>query len=143
EIAERHRPGTYQLTVLAPGGGDVSSSSGVKLAADTLRDLAVDTVVVAGGEITRSPPATREVVDWLKRSSARRITSVCSGAFLLAAAGLLEHRRATTHWAALDQLRQLHPTIKLDGERIFVRDGPIWTSAGISAGIDLALALIE
>src|SRR3546814_4687897 len=84
-----------------------------------------------------------DIVDWLKPAAARRIASVCSGAFLLAQAGLLDYRRATTHWANADHLRRRYPKIKVEGDRIFIRDDHIWTSAGISAGIDLALALIE
>src|SRR3546814_18413475 len=84
-----------------------------------------------------------DIVDWLKPAAARRIASVCSGAFLLAQAGLLDYRRATTHWASADHLRRRYPKIKVEGDRIFIRDDHIWTSAGISAGIDLALALID
>ena len=80
---------------------------------------------------------------WLQGTGARRITSVCSGAYLLAEAGLLDGRRATTRWESSHDLERRYPKIDLDSERIFVRDGPVWTSAGISAGIDLALALIE
>jgi len=143
EIATRFRPGSYDLLLLAPGGGAIESSSGLSLAAEPLREGSFDTVLVSGGEIVRSMAAMHEIVEWLKRVEARRIASVCSGAFLLAGAGLLDGRRATTHWASTGHFARLYPKAKLDAERIFIRDGPVWTSAGISAGIDLALALIE
>jgi transcriptional regulator GlxA family with amidase domain len=143
EIAERFRPGSYQLRLMAPGGGEVESSSGLKLSAAPLTEGPFDTVMLSGGEIIRSLDAFREILTWLKRTSARRITSVCSGAFILAEAGLLDGRRATTHWSSSDDFARRYPKVRLDAERIFVRDGHVWTSAGISAGIDLALALIE
>jgi len=143
EIAERLRPGSYDLRLLAPGGGLVESSSGVTLATRPLRHGSMDTVIVSGGEIVRSAAAAGKIVRWLKRAKARRIASVCSGAFLLAEAGWLDGRRATTHWDSTDHFRGRYPQVTLDPDRIFVRDGAIWTSAGITAGIDLALALVE
>ena len=143
EIAERLRPGSYRLALLAPGGGEVESPSGMKLSAEPLHDRCLDTVAVSGGEIVRSVPAMQAIVAWLKRTKARRIASVCSGAFLLAEAGLLDGRRATTHWASTERFGRRYPKIKVDPDRILVRDGHVWTSAGISAGIDLALALVE
>jgi len=144
EMAERFRPGSYHVTVLAAGeGGAVESSAGMALAGGALRDDPFDTAIVSGGDIIRSMAAAQEIVDWLSRVQARRIASVCSGAFLLAEAGLLEGRRATTHWDSSDHFARRYPKVELDAERIFIRDGDIWTSAGISAGIDLALALIE
>ncbi|HYH23179.1 MAG TPA: GlxA family transcriptional regulator [Azospirillum sp.] len=143
EIAERFRPGSYGLALLAPGGGRVESSSGFGLSAGPLGDGAFDTVLVSGGDIVRSMAALAEIVAWLRRAKARRIASVCSGAYLLAEAGLLDGRRATTHWGSTDDFGRRYPKVTLDAERIFIRDGDVWTSAGISAGIDLALALIE
>ncbi|WP_159587821.1 GlxA family transcriptional regulator [Chelativorans xinjiangense] len=143
EIAERFRPGSYDLTLLAPGGGEVESSSGVKLASKPLKHGPFDTIIVSGGEIVRSMPALQDILAWLKRAKPRRVASVCSGAFILAEAGLLEGRRATTHWESTDHFRRRYPNVTLDADRIFIRDGNVWTSAGISAGIDLALALIE
>jgi transcriptional regulator GlxA family with amidase domain len=143
EIAERLLPGSYELRLLAPGGGQVESSSGVALSTRPLRHGSFDTVIVSGGEIVRSAAAAGKIVSWLERARARRIASVCSGAFLLAEAGRLDGRRATTHWDSTDHFRRRYPRVTLDPDRIFVRDGGIWTSAGITAGIDLALALIE
>jgi transcriptional regulator GlxA family with amidase domain len=143
EIAERFAAGAYELELAAPGGGTVMSSSGVSLSAQPLRRRAPDTVVVAGGDVGRSMSALRAIVAWLRRVGARRIASVCSGAYLLAEAGLLDGRRATTHWNSSQHFTHRYPKVQLDADRIFVRDGHVWTSAGISAGIDLALALIE
>jgi transcriptional regulator GlxA family with amidase domain len=143
EMAEKFRTGSYDLTIMAPGGGEIESSYGVKLSATPLSEGPFDTVMVSGGEIIRSMDALREILAWLRRISARRITSVCSGAFILAEAGLLDGRKATTHWASSHDFCSRYPNIDLDADRIFVRDGNIWTSAGISTGIDLALALIE
>lgn len=143
EIAERFRPGSYDLILMAPGGGEVESSSGLKLSAAPLNGGPFDTVIVSGGEIVRSMDAVHEILGWPKRTAARRVASVCSGAYLLAEAGLLDGCHATTHWASSEDFARRYPKIMLDADRIFIRDGDVWTSAGISAGIDLALALIE
>lgn len=143
EIAGRLRPDSYDLQLMAPGEGAVESSSGVRLSARPLGAGPFDTVVIAGGEIVQSEEAAREILGWLRSVIARRIASVCSGAYFLAEAGLLEGRRATTHWASSGDFANRYPNVRLDTDRIFIRDGDIWTSAGVSAGIDLALALIE
>jgi transcriptional regulator GlxA family with amidase domain len=143
EIAERFRPESYELALLAPGGGDVESSSKIRLSTEPLREGPFDTIIVSGGEVIRSMAALEEIVAWLRSTRARRTASVCSGAYFLAMAGRLDGRRATTHWSSTDDFGRRYPNVKLDADRIFIRDGDIWTSAGISAGIDLALALIE
>jgi transcriptional regulator GlxA family with amidase domain len=114
------------------------------MAAEALDEGPYDTVVVAGGEGVAYAPLP-VLTAWLRAQAAqaRRIASVCSGAYLLAEAGLLDGRRATTHWNRSDDFARRYPRIRLEADRIFVRDGPVWTSAGITAGIDLALALIE
>jgi transcriptional regulator GlxA family with amidase domain len=145
EIAERYRPGTYVLGAIAVAAGPVASSSGVRLQAAALgRADAVDTLIVAGGQGTRAAASCartrRFVLACADRS--RRIASVCSGTYVLAAAGLLEGRRATTHWSRTADFSRRFPNVRLDADRIYVRDGNIWSSAGITAGIDLALALI-
>jgi len=145
EIAGRISPGAYALEVLADGGGEIASSSGVRMSARALDAAAYDTVVVAGGNGSRDFAGLRPTVAWLQRRArgVRRTASVCSGAYLLAEAGLLDGKRATTHWSRSDDFARRYPKIRLEADRIFVRQGDIWTSAGITAGIDLALALIE
>lgn len=143
EMAERFRPEGYAISVLAPGGGVVRSSSGVSLAAMPIEARRFDTVIVSGGNLAQVEAGQAEIAACLRGDAWRRAAGVCSGAFLLAQAGLLDGRRATTHWAAADRFRQLYPQVRLDAERMFVRDGEVWTSAGIAAGIDLALALVE
>jgi transcriptional regulator GlxA family with amidase domain len=138
----------YRIAVATLGAAPVRTSSGLTIVPDTdLRDAPdAHTLVVPGGEGTRSSgPAVDELVEWLRRHAprARRITSVCTGAFLLARAGLLASRRVTTHWAYADALARDFPEAIVDPEPIYVRDGAIVTSAGVSAGIDLALALVE
>jgi transcriptional regulator GlxA family with amidase domain len=146
EIAERYKPRSYQLRVIAAESGLVASSAGAVMRADSLgRALAVDTLVVAGGEGSRAAalcPKTRRYIQACARQ-ARRTTSVCSGAYLLATAGLLDGKCATTHWSCTLDFRRSFPKVHLVPDHIFVRAGNIWTSAGITAGIDLSLALIE
>lgn len=146
EIAERHRPGSYALRVVASEAGSVKSSAGVSMQAVPFgRAVNVDTLVVAGGDGSRSAllcVRTRRFIQSCA-TKARRTSSVCSGAYLLAAAGILDGRRATTHWSRSVDFARRFPRVHLEPDRIFIKDGPIWTSAGISAGIDLALALIE
>lgn len=137
----------YRLVVASPDGGSVRSDSGLRLEADVaLAEVRepVDTVVVAGGMGTDGA-TTPEFVGSIRRvaGGARRVCSVCSGAFLLAAAGFLEGRRATTHWLVCGELARRYPGTVVEPDRIFVRDGDVYTSAGVTAGIDLALALVE
>ena len=145
EIAGAYGGGAYALRVLAPGAGPVTSSAGAAMTAEALDEGPYDTIVVAGGDGTREAIVQAVIAPWLRRQAqtARRIASVCSGAYLLAEAGLLEGRRCTTHWSRSDHFTRLYANVRLEPDRIFVRDGPVWTSAGITAGIDLALALIE
>jgi transcriptional regulator GlxA family with amidase domain len=148
-IADAAGRSGYQLEVVTPGGGDVALSNGLRLSAAALpgrRALAgIDTIVVAGGAGARRLDPDGEAIAWLRAAAphARRVASVCTGAFALATAGLLEGRRATTHWAYCRALARDHPGIEVDGEPIYVRDGDVWTSAGVTAGMDLALAMVE
>ena len=103
----------------------------------------LDTIVVSGGQLVWDMAAFHTIVAWLKTIRPRRLASVCSGAFLLAEAGRLDGRSATTHWESTERFRRSYPRVRLEPDRIFTRDADTWTSAGISAGIDLALALIE
>jgi transcriptional regulator GlxA family with amidase domain len=145
EIAGRIRPGTYALEVMASAPGAIASSSGATLGAGAFaRARGIDTLVVAGGDGVRDALACERTQRFIRTCAgqARRVTSVCSGSFLLAAAGLLDGRMATTHWSCTEEFRRRFPEVRLDPERIFVRSERYWTSAGITAGIDLALALI-
>ncbi|MDO8900945.1 MAG: GlxA family transcriptional regulator [Phenylobacterium sp.] len=144
EIAGRLAPGAYELQVVAATPGPVVSSSGAALMAGTLSQTPLDTLLVSGGDGTRPERLDPSVIALAAQASgqARRTASVCSGAFILAEAGLLEGRRATTHWSRTADFRRRFPKTLLEPDRIYVRDDPIWTSAGITAGIDLSLALI-
>lgn len=144
EIAARFADGAYRLRVIAAHPGAVRSSSGIALMAEALDDTPADTLLIAGGDGTRSAIFDQDLVDWVSAASQRagRTASICSGAYLLAQAGLLDGREATTHWSRSADFRRRYPQVRLEPDRIFVQDGPIWTSAGITAGIDLALALI-
>jgi len=132
----------YRLRIVAPVA--VISSSGVQLIAEKFSREAVDTLIVAGGRGTREASASPQTLKFIGDTAhrARRTTSVCSGAFLLAESGLLNNRRATTHWERASEFARTYPQVLLEPDRIFTRDGTVWTSAGISAGIDLALALV-
>ena len=144
-MACRHVPGAYAVEVLTPGGADVRTSSGLRLGGTPLDEEPLDTLVVAGGVGVRAAVADDDLVAWVRRASgrARRTASVCSGTFLLARAGLLDGRRATTHWDSCEELARRFPAIDVDPDPIYVRDGDVWTSAGVTAGMDLALALVE
>jgi len=138
----------YRLEVVAPtADGRVTLSNGLALHAEPLPDPppAHHTLLVAGGSGARAAVTDPRVVGWVAAAArrARRTTSVCTGAFLLAEAGLLEGRPATTHWRWCESLADRHPGIALDPDAVYVHDGNVWTSAGVTAGIDLALALVE
>lgn len=148
--AESLRPGTYRIHIASPHGGRVQTNSGIAIA-DTRRldDLpaSIDTLIVAGGD---EAPLRAAIVElgigrWLRKVAprTRRMASVCTGAFALAAAGLLDGRDATTHWRTLDLLQDIRPQVRVQRERIYVRDGPVWTSAGVTTSLELALALVE
>ena len=134
----------YRIKVIAREAGPVTSSSGIPLVAEGLSDAPLDTLIVAGGWGTREESRAGGTLDFIRAAAARtrRVASVCSGAFILAAAGLLDGRRATTHWARAAELARAYPRVTVEPDRIFIRDGEVWTSAGITAGIDLALALV-
>jgi transcriptional regulator GlxA family with amidase domain len=151
EIAGRYGGGAYDIETLAIETGPVRSSSGVGMAAAAADASApFDTLMVAGGDGTREASHDEPTLAFVRAAAANtfasrpagRVASVCSGAFILAAAGLLEGRRATTHWSRTADFARRFPDVRLEPDRIFVRDGPVWTSAGITAGIDLALAMI-
>src|SRR3954449_12662008 len=141
-------PGSYRIEVVGPASdGQITMSNGLKLGVDPLPEPPPrhDTLVVAGGEGARRAADDPAIVDWIARASrrARRTTSICTGSYLLAAAGLLDGRRATTHWNYCAALAERYAAVEVDPDPLFVRDGNVWTSAGVTAGIDLALALVE
>jgi len=138
----------YALELVAREAGPVATSAGYGLLAQ--RGLAqlrgpLDTLVVAGGLGTARAVADRALIGWLRRQAprARRVASVCTGAFLLAEAGLLDGLRVTTHWQACELLQRRYPRLRVEPDCIYVREGRIWTSAGVTSGMDLALALVE
>jgi transcriptional regulator GlxA family with amidase domain len=149
--AEEPRPPgerTYRLVLVSEDGGPVTTSPGITLETAPLAALDgadIDTLIVPGGLPRSGVFDLDRLVAWLAANGhrPRRLCSVCTGAFLLADAGLLEGRRITTHWARAEELRRRHPQLDIEPDSIFVADGRVWTSGGVTAGIDLALALIE
>lgn len=141
-------PCPYSIELVASREGPFETSSGLQLVAErAVRSLrgAIDTLLVVGGEGTQAALGDDVLLGWIRRAGprARRLASVCSGAFLLAHTGLLDGRRATTHWRSCDLLARLYPKVKVEPDPIFIRDGRIYTSAGVCAGMDLALSLVE
>jgi transcriptional regulator GlxA family with amidase domain len=133
----------YEIVLLSEQGGLVRSSAGFAIETQPFGRRRFDTVLIVGdNELTTISPAT---IAFLQRAAkrSRRIGATCTGAFNLAQAGLLDDRRATTHWLYADRLRRDYPKVKVEEDRIFIIDGPVWTSAGMTAAIDLALALVE
>jgi len=137
----------YAIRIVAQGGDRVEASGGVELAVHPLSavDAALDTLVIAGGEGVAAAATDTALIDWVRERAkqSRRTASVCTGAFLLAASGMLDGRRAVTHWAFCAELARRFPAIRVEPDPIFIQDGPVWTSAGVTSGIDLALALVE
>lgn len=145
EIAARFAEKEPSIKVLAVKPGAVRSSSGAEMLARGLKSSgAITTMIVAGGEGVRDAAICKTTLGFLRGLAKRgiRIASVCSGAYVLAEAGLLDGKRATTHWQRTRHFLKAYPRVKLEPDRIFVRDGDVWTSAGISAGIDLSLAMV-
>jgi transcriptional regulator GlxA family with amidase domain len=145
ELARRYAATAPALRVLAVAAGAVRSSSGAEmLAADFASLDAISTLIIAGGEGVEEAARCPDTVAFVRRIAANgtRIASVCSGAYILAEAGLLDGRRATTHWSRTRDFIGRYPRVKIEPDQIFTRDGDVWTSAGITAGIDLALAMV-
>ncbi|MDK4703384.1 GlxA family transcriptional regulator [Rhizobium sp. CNPSo 4062] len=133
----------YRITLLSEAGGHIRSSAGFSVETEAFGDAAFDSLFIgAATEVSSTSPA---ILDYIRRAakSARRVAAPCTGAFALAEAGLLDGRRATTHWVFARELRDRFPALKVDEDKIFIIDGSIWTSAGMTATIDLALAMIE
>jgi transcriptional regulator GlxA family with amidase domain len=133
----------YDLHLLSEAGGLIRSAIGVDVVTEPLSDTSFDTVIVGGSALPGA--LTPGVIKFLRRAvrRCRRVAATCTGAFVLAEAGLLDGRRATTHWNAARELQARFPKVKVEEDRIFIVDGPVWTSAGMTAGIDLVLAMIE
>ncbi|MCE3605539.1 DJ-1/PfpI family protein [Massilia sp. P8910] len=138
----------YETVVASVGGGSVMSSAGLAVDTRTLATLDatdIDTLIVAGGCKGEEFSVCPQLAAWIagRAAGVRRVCSVCTGAFVLAATGHLDGRRVATHWAWADRLQQRHPQVRVDPDALFIQDGALWTSAGVTAGIDMSLALIE
>ncbi|HLZ82244.1 MAG TPA: GlxA family transcriptional regulator [Caulobacteraceae bacterium] len=133
----------YELSLLSEAGGPVRASAGFAVQTEPFGDAVFDTVMLAAG--MEIEPMTPGLLAFARRSleTARRVAAPCTGAFVLAEAGILDGRRVTTHWAFARDLQNRFPKLKVEEDRIFIVDGPVWTSAGMTAGVDLALAMIE
>ena len=147
QIVEAGGTPPYVLRVVAKGRACVTASSGLEIATELLprAGSGLDTLLVAGGPGVDAAASDPVLLDWLRQRAkkARRVASVCTGAFLLGASGALDGRRAVTHWSYCVELARRFPAVRVEPDPIFVRDGAIWTSAGVTTGIDLALALVE
>jgi len=141
------RPLRYRVSLASAGGGPVRAESGLALSTVELPGpgVRVDTLVLAGGAGANAAAADERLVDWIRSAAprCRRVATVCSGTFLAAAAGLLDGCRVTTHWARAAELAAAYPALTVDADPIYIRDGKYWTSAGVTAGIDLSLALVH
>jgi transcriptional regulator GlxA family with amidase domain len=143
---------SYDISIVAPERGPVRTSCGLELNAawrfqdaDKIFRAGIDTLMVAGGDGTQAAAKNPDLIKFVRRAAARatRVASVCTGAFILGQAGLLDGRRAATHWMHCNTLKQHFPAIDVEEDSIFVRDGNVWSSAGVTAGMDLALAMLE
>lgn len=145
--ASSRRPGGYRVGLVSVRGGPVRAESGLELSTRPLPETSdrIDTLVLAGGSGADAAATDDALLAWIDRTAprCRRIASVCSGAFIGAAAGLFDGRRVTTHWARAGQLQKAFPDLAVDPDPIYIRDGKYWSSAGVTAGIDLALALVQ
>ena len=141
------KAGGYRVTLASTGRGTVVAESGLVLGTEPLPgdDDPIDTLVLAGGSGANAAAADEELLGWIRRTApqCRRVATVCSGTFIAAAAGLLHGRRVTTHWARAQELSEAHPHLTVDADPIYIRDGKVWSSAGVTAGMDLSLALVE
>jgi transcriptional regulator GlxA family with amidase domain len=138
----------YEIVMASTQGGMVTSDTGISIGTISLREAAaihIDTLLVAGGDGVFEAVGDDTLITWLKDQAprTRRFGSTCTGTFLIAATGLLSGRRAATHWKRCEELQKRHPEVTVECDSIFIRDGPIWSSAGVTAGIDMALAMVE
>ena len=140
------RRGGYRVRVASARGGLIRTESGLELGTVPLPGPGepIDTLVLPGGTGSRAASTDPDLIAFVRAAASRcrRVAAVCTGAFIAAAAGLLDGRRVTTHWAAAAELQAEYPALEVDPDPLYIRDGPVWTSAGVTAGIDLALALV-
>ena len=147
ETTARGERRAYDVVVGSVDGHPVATDSGLQLGTGLLPDPTrpIDTLVIPGGSGVYTARHDHAMVDWVRTAAprCRRVATVCSGTFIAAEAGLLDGRRVTTHWARAERLRADFPTVQVDPDPIYIRDGDVWTSAGVTAGIDLSLAMVE
>lgn len=145
QFASMAAPDSYRVKVISKSGGSVKSCFGVDISTESLDNETPDSLIVIGSPAAASYVTDQEDINYFLKLSAgvRRIASVCTGIYLVAASGLLDKQRVTTHWRYASNLQMLYPNLRVDSDKIFIQDGSIWSSAGITAGMDLALALIE
>jgi transcriptional regulator GlxA family with amidase domain len=144
-VATDMAPGSYRFTVMSLEGGDIESRAGAKVASEIAVPDGIDTLVIAGDTGMADREVSPDTINFIRTAAAgaRRTACVCMGAFLLAASGLLDGRRATTHWRFAARLQAMYPAVQVEADRIFLNERGVWTSAGMTAGIDMTLALIE
>lgn len=144
-MAAKKKPESYDVQVVSSEGGYIKSSSGVAVGTQPFQAVACDSLILIGGtdEIARSQGPLKSELIGVASEKTRRLASVCTGTFLLAEAGLLDGKRATTHWRFTERLQAAYPTSVITSDRIFVQDGKLWTSAGVTTGIDMALAFVQ
>ncbi|MGD9802023.1 MAG: GlxA family transcriptional regulator [Hyphomicrobiaceae bacterium] len=144
-VAEQISPGSYSLEVVSMSGGSIESASGLKVFTEPASHCVADTFIVVGSPRPPIRNLRAGSLEFIHSASkgARRTASICTGAFLLAACGMLDHRRATTHWRYAAKLKAMYPSVQIEEDRIFVNDDDVWTSAGMTSGIDMTLALVE
>ena len=137
----------YDISIVSKNGAPITTESGLQIMTAPLPSarMKIDTLLIPGGEGTQAARYDEVLVNWIRSAArtSRRVATVCSGAFIAAEAGLLDDRTVTTHWARAEQLATEYPRLTVDPDPIYVRDGNVWTSAGVTAGIDLALAMVE
>ncbi|HEY4607693.1 MAG TPA: AraC family transcriptional regulator, partial [Ilumatobacteraceae bacterium] len=147
-LGGQRRPAAgYELSLVSEHGTPVTTESGLQVVTARLPSgrIKLDTLLIPGGDGTQAVRRGQPLVEWIRRAAtgSRRVATVCSGTFIAAAAGLLDGKRVTTHWARAQRLAAEHPTLDVHPDAIYINDGDVWTSAGVTAGIDLALALVE
>ena len=145
--AQKHSTVGYDISIVSTGGMPVTTESGLQIVTAPLPStrVKIDTLLIPGGDGSQTARYDEVLIGWIRAAArnSRRVATVCSGAFIGAEAGLLDGRTVTTHWAKADKLADQYPRLTVDADPIYVRDGNVWTSAGVTAGIDLALAMVE